>query len=186
MSKLWIVVGDSTTHGGKVVTGSAYTDVDGKPVARITDRVICPKCGPTTIVSGDPTLLIDGQPVARHGDGTSCGATLVAGQQSSASIQSGGGGSPAAAALSKAPAAAPSSRFDEQFRAVDEKSGKPVAGLPYRIELEDGSQVRGVTDAEGHTQRVSTPSPQNLKLFWEPASEQAVAMDDNLSPITGC
>jgi len=86
MARTWIVVGDATTHGGTVVSGSPFTGIDGKPVARISDSVACPKCGPTTITSGDATIVIDGQPVARHGDATTCGATLIAGKQARAFI----------------------------------------------------------------------------------------------------
>lgn len=86
MSKMWIVVGDKTTHGGAVLNGSPFTDIDGKPVARIGDPVSRSQCGPTTIASGDPTIMIDGQPVARHGDTTACGAALIAGQQFRVSV----------------------------------------------------------------------------------------------------
>ncbi|MFS2025551.1 PAAR domain-containing protein [Massilia sp. GER05] len=33
-----IVVGDSTDHGGKVISGSPSHDVDGKPIARLGDQ----------------------------------------------------------------------------------------------------------------------------------------------------
>jgi len=82
MSRPFILVGDRLDHGGSVVSGSPQTDVDGKPVARIGDRVVCSRHGPTTIVSGDTTVVIDGSPVARHGDKTACGGTLLAGQSS--------------------------------------------------------------------------------------------------------
>lgn len=83
MSKPFIVLGDKTDHGGVVITASVETDIDGKKVARVGDKVSCPKCkGVFPIVSGDSTIIIDGQPVARHGDKTACGATLIAGQQS--------------------------------------------------------------------------------------------------------
>lgn len=84
MSKAFIVVGDQTDHGGVVVTGSAMTDVAGKPVARVGDKVTCPQRGhggETVIASGDPTCIIDGQPAARHGDKTACGATLLSSQR---------------------------------------------------------------------------------------------------------
>ncbi len=77
MARAIIVLGDSIDHGGAVVSGSVATDVQGRPVARVGDRVICSKHGPTTIVAGDPTLVVDGRPVARHGDRTACGASLV-------------------------------------------------------------------------------------------------------------
>lgn len=80
MSKPFIVIGDKTSHGGVVVGSSTTSDVAGKQLARVTDKVTCPKCGPNVIATGDTTVIIDGQPVARHGDTTACGATLIAGQ----------------------------------------------------------------------------------------------------------
>jgi uncharacterized Zn-binding protein involved in type VI secretion len=83
MSKPFIVVGDRTDHGGTVISGSPVTDVVGKSIARVGDRVTCPQRGhggTAVIVSGDPTCIVDGQPAARHGDRTSCGATLIASQ----------------------------------------------------------------------------------------------------------
>lgn len=83
MERAFIVVGDTTDHGGVVVTGSPATDIDGKPVARVGDIVRCPKHGrngETFIATGDPTCIIDGQSAARHGDKTSCGAILISSQ----------------------------------------------------------------------------------------------------------
>jgi uncharacterized Zn-binding protein involved in type VI secretion len=76
-----ILMGDKTTHGGVVVEASQPSDSGGKPIACLGHKVSCPAHGATTIVSGDPTLVVDGKPVARHGDKTSCGATLIASQQ---------------------------------------------------------------------------------------------------------
>ncbi len=76
-----ILLGDKTTHGGTVVEASQQSDSGGKPIACLGHKVSCPAHGTTTIVGGDPTLVVDGKPVARHGDKTSCGATLVASQQ---------------------------------------------------------------------------------------------------------
>ena len=83
MSKPFIVVGDRTDHGGVVVSASASSVCDRKGIARVGDRVSCPRKGHgvTTIVSGDPTAIIGGQPAARHGDRTACGATLIASQR---------------------------------------------------------------------------------------------------------
>ncbi|MFG6469077.1 PAAR domain-containing protein [Roseateles sp. BYS87W] len=83
MGKPFIVLGDKTDHGGVVLEGSPVSTVMGKAIARVGDKVSCPKKGhggTTTIVSGDPTCLIDGKPAARHGDKTACGATLLATQ----------------------------------------------------------------------------------------------------------
>lgn len=185
MARTWIVVGDATSHGGTVVSGSPFTDIDGKPVARVGDKVSCPKCGPTTIANGEPTIDIDGKPVARHGDKTACGATLIAGQQIRVSVDgggggrgggSGGGGAASSAAIAAATAAAGAllkKAFNEQFRAVDAGSGAPVAGLPYRIVLEDGAVLEGVTDEDGKTMRVATQNPQKLELHWGVVAAEA-------------
>ncbi len=78
----FIVLGDSTDHGGVVVGSTITADTHGKRLARVGDQVICPKKGhgTTVIVTGDPTMIVDGAPVARHGDKCACGATLISGQ----------------------------------------------------------------------------------------------------------
>ena len=83
MSRPFILLGDKTDHGGVVISASETSDCAGKGVARVGDKVTCPKRGHgnvTTIVTGDATALIDGRPAARHGDKTACGATLIASQ----------------------------------------------------------------------------------------------------------
>lgn len=81
MSRPFIVVGDTTNHGGKVLEGSPADTIDGKPIARVGDKVQCPliTCpGTHVIIEGDPAVLIDGKPAAFHGAKTSCGAVLIA------------------------------------------------------------------------------------------------------------
>ena len=79
----YITVGAKTSHGGTVITGSPHTTHNGIPVSRKGDKVICKKCKKvTTILTGDPSFIVDGAPIARGGDVTSCGAKLIASQQS--------------------------------------------------------------------------------------------------------
>jgi uncharacterized Zn-binding protein involved in type VI secretion len=73
-----IRLGDKTSHDGTVVEASRLSDCGGKGIARVGDKVSCQRHRNVTIVAGDPTLLVDGRPAARHGDKTSCGATLIA------------------------------------------------------------------------------------------------------------
>lgn len=73
-----IRLGDTTSHGGKVVRVASISTVQGRRVARIGDIVTCPKCkGRHTIVEGEPTCLDDDIPIALHGHKTSCGASLI-------------------------------------------------------------------------------------------------------------
>lgn len=83
MSRPLILIGDRTDHGGVVIEASPASDVQGVRIARIGDRVTCPRRGhggETIIATGDPTCIIDGRPAARHGDKTACGATLLSSQ----------------------------------------------------------------------------------------------------------
>lgn len=84
MGKKIIVLGDSTDHGGKVISGSATHLIDGKPVARLGDKVLCPALFPNgqphgvnPIIEGEPGCLIDGTPVALEGHKTLCGCSLI-------------------------------------------------------------------------------------------------------------
>lgn len=75
-----IRIGDPTSHGGKVIeSGAPHFVVNGKPVALIGDKCLCPVTGHQncTIVSGNGKHQINGKPVAYDGDKTSCGAALI-------------------------------------------------------------------------------------------------------------
>ncbi|WP_370261377.1 PAAR domain-containing protein [Limnobacter sp.] len=75
-----ILVGDTTSHGGVVVSGSPNVTVNGIPVARLGDMVTCPLCKPHsfTIVEGLGSVTANNIPLALHGHKTACGATLIA------------------------------------------------------------------------------------------------------------
>jgi len=86
----FIVLGDTTTHGGTVISawgqdGPTPMTIEGKPVACVGDKVICPKCrGVHTILSGaeGPRVELHGRPIAREGDFVSDGSMLLSVGQS--------------------------------------------------------------------------------------------------------
>jgi uncharacterized Zn-binding protein involved in type VI secretion len=80
-----IRVGDATSHGGSVETGSEMSDVMGRAVARLGDRCSCPIAGhgSCVITEGDSDFIVDGKPAAFDGHKTSCGATLISSLSSS-------------------------------------------------------------------------------------------------------
>lgn len=83
MGRPYILIGDKTSHGGVVLEGAPAAKINGKAIARVGDKVSCPKNGhgdTTVIAIGDPDFLIDGKSAARHGDTTACGAVLIASQ----------------------------------------------------------------------------------------------------------
>lgn len=79
-----VVVGDPTTHGGSVTTGSPTHSLRGRAIARLGDWVECPLIenhkmhGANQIIEGHPNLLIDGRPVALNGHHSACGCQLIA------------------------------------------------------------------------------------------------------------
>ena len=75
-------LGDSSSHGGTVITASSKVLVRGAPVARAGDLHSCPVPGHgvTAITTGAARCKVEGSPVARDGDVVGCGAVLVASQ----------------------------------------------------------------------------------------------------------
>ncbi|MEH6997326.1 MAG: PAAR domain-containing protein [Limnobacter sp.] len=75
-----ILIGDTTSHGGVVISGSPTTSVEGRPIARVGDMVTCPLCKPHVfpIVEGLSTFTDNYMAVALHGHKIACGATLIA------------------------------------------------------------------------------------------------------------
>ncbi len=79
-----IVVGDPTSHGGKVISGSPVHSIGGKAIARKGDKVDCPAQYPNgsphgvnEIIEGEASMPIDGIAVALEGHKTVCGCSLI-------------------------------------------------------------------------------------------------------------
>lgn len=74
-----IVLGDTTDHGGEVISAAPAATVHGRPVARMGDMVSCPRCGGDfAIVQGNPAMRFDGAAAAYEGCAVACGAKLIA------------------------------------------------------------------------------------------------------------
>lgn len=74
-------LGDTSDHGGTIISGAARTFINGIPAARKGDLHSCPieGHGVTPIVTGSEKTDIEGQPAARVGDTTGCGAVIISG-----------------------------------------------------------------------------------------------------------
>ncbi|MBC8735378.1 PAAR domain-containing protein [Paraburkholderia sp. UCT31] len=70
--------GDSTSHGGKILTGSNRIKVNGRRAARVGDLVSCPIHGDNVIVAGSSSFKDAGTPLSCDGDKTQCGSVLIA------------------------------------------------------------------------------------------------------------
>ncbi|MDR9839700.1 PAAR domain-containing protein [Herbaspirillum huttiense] len=82
MSRPFVVMGDKTSHGGTVISADLTSSIHGKYMARVGDKVVCPKCkGVFAINSGAPDMADgEGRAYARHLDTTECGARLLSAQ----------------------------------------------------------------------------------------------------------
>ncbi|HAY43601.1 MAG TPA: hypothetical protein DCY59_08645 [Micrococcaceae bacterium] len=168
MARTWIVVGDATTSGGRVITGSPATDIEGKPVARVGDKATCPTLhkGVFPIITGDASIVIDGQPVARQGDSLACGCRLLAGEQNLVYVDQGVSSAsavgplplvatsllratPALASKSFAQASAPQAEDLTLHYHYNDLDQTPVRGASYRVMLADDSIRSGNLDDAG-------------------------------------
>lgn len=159
--KPFIVVGDKTSHGGVVIQGSTTSDTSGKAIARVGDKVTCPRKGcpsiNTIVTTSDPTIIVDGMPGAFHGDKTACGATLISSQVVTNSDPQGGDGairasSGAASAGGLSTLAAQSSLSNdeqdeivEQYYEVLDADDNPVQGYRYDL-FSNGAALKKAGD----------------------------------------
>ncbi len=188
MGRPFIVLGDQTDHGGQVIEASGMSFVHGRRMARVGDKVTCPKHGhghTTVIVTGDPTMIVDGQPVARHGDKCACGATLIASQGVA------GAGTAAAPAAPQRPnveteiakglavqqpartrpaagrqAGRQASQYNDKLLLVDDATGRPLSNIEYAIRRPSGQLEFGSTDENGHTHMLSaTVESESVEIY---------------------
>ena len=151
----YITVGATTSHGGEVISGSPHSTHNGKPISRKGDKVICRKCKKlTTILTGDPSFIVDGAPIARAGDVTSCGAKLIANQQSFCEGDFEIMGVEEAEEIRREAQKSFNEAMGDynlQF-VMQDKQENPLAGRPYVIYDEDGEIfATGHLDNEGQT-----------------------------------
>jgi uncharacterized Zn-binding protein involved in type VI secretion len=174
--------GDRTTHGGTVVSADPTLDIYGKDVARVGDKVVCPRCkGTFPIVTGAQDVW-SGQNIARQDDMTSCGAKLIA-SQSTATIDD---GSEVAASVAAAPAplsqVAEATPGDEEthairFQALDPDTGAPASNCIYILTRENGAQHGGITDREGFTEVIETTRPEQIGVHFMFKSPKGGSID---------
>jgi uncharacterized Zn-binding protein involved in type VI secretion len=80
MSQGFVLLGDSTTHGGNVISASSTTIVQGKPVALVGDEVLCPipGHGVNAIVEGCEEWFENGRAMVVNGCRSECGCQVIA------------------------------------------------------------------------------------------------------------
>lgn len=72
-------LGDTSDHGGVIITACHFTFTNGILTARVGDLHSCPIRGHgiTPIVSGSDTVVTEGSPTAVRYSQAGCGATMI-------------------------------------------------------------------------------------------------------------
>lgn len=78
-------LGDTSTHGGNIITAGSKTNAQGRPIARVGDSFSCPVHGISPIVTGASKYRTEGKVTALIGSVTGCGATISSGASKVAS-----------------------------------------------------------------------------------------------------
>ncbi len=180
------VMGDMCTCVGppdSIVLGSTGVMIGNKPAARMGD--MCAHGG--SIVVGCPTVLIGEMspgsppppPVINMLMLSSASASSDHAQKTAQVVALKRAAESGAPFCEKCEAARRAKEEEEeeakerkyhraQFRAVDEKLGEPVEGLPYAITLPSGIVYSGRTDEEGYTTVITTVDAQEAEVEWLP------------------
>lgn len=159
-----IRVGDSSSHGGTVVTGQANYLVDGIPVAVVGDMVACPQKGHGVcpIVEGHPTFSVNGKAVAFHGCSTACGATLFSSTAHYHAI-----GSPDAPAYADTPL---SHQYQQRASSTELVSGSPkraAADTPPIINLESDRWISIIQNTPAIFEISDNPNASSNEPWYE-------------------
>lgn len=78
MSKRVVVLNDTTSHGGKVISASSTFEIEGKNAALLNDYVSCPEHGSNAIVECDMSYEEEGRGIVVHGCKSACGSVIYA------------------------------------------------------------------------------------------------------------
>lgn len=143
-------VGDSTSHGGKILTGHPDVIVNGFPMARVGDKVSCPKCGNNEIATGVPSVSGADHLVATVECKTACGATITTGSPDTFAAE---------------PEEVPVFLYSKSFQLVNEDTGAPIVNMPYVLRIGDEVVAKGRTTKTGDTSRVYTENEEEVELI---------------------
>lgn len=172
MGFAFILEGDTTSHGGRVLACTPTNKVDGRPLALLGGQVSCPKCGGIYPIVGVKNLgmTFDGRPVASEGDTTACGASLIPSQSTATADPTSGPGGSIGGGKSVLSQASHEAAQRGRFQVIDDATRQPLAGHPYTVTASDGRVVQGTTDGSGFTDWLEGHQASSLS-FHQPGTE---------------
>jgi len=147
----YIVLGDTTTHGGTVITawgqdGPYPYTIDGIPIACVGDKVTCPKCKGIHTILGpgaiDPPMSVNGKTPSVEGDSVSDGSKVVSRGQFRATHGGPGDGSHVQAAILECKACAEETRAEKMAQAA---AATAMASAAETDSTEDEDKEKWIT-----------------------------------------
>lgn len=159
-------------------------------VRRGDPATACPKCGKTgVVVEGESRFNMLGKPIALDGHLVSCGcpagsnrviAPLGPLSLNTAECRPVETMNPSASPAHYTDKPISHQLFDLQFLLTGPSDGKPKPNTPYRITMENGEVIRGVSDSVGLTKKLFSDYPLKATIeapFYEPAELTYVCTD---------
>ena len=165
MRRFNIVQGDPTTAGnGSKVIGAVGMDTnEGRSIAMHGDKVYCGVCKTVGVIVCDGPRsgqTFNGREAALNNDLCLCKCRppprLINSMESMSQTMS------TEEVVKQGFGDWVGVKHDEQFTLRDQRSGKPLARVRYRVKTASGQVVSGITDANGATQRVRTKGAESL------------------------
>lgn len=151
-----VVLGDTTSHGGVVLSGSSTTfwGPARLAIARRGDQVSCPLCKPHIfkIVEGCAMFTDNGSGIALHGHKIGCGATLIA----------------EPADLSQripSPLHKNQHWYDDKY-VLRDTQGQPLPNTEFAVKYPDGRTVFSKTNEHGQTELCVTKEQAQELIFY--------------------
>lgn len=177
MSRRAVRIGDPTTTGGIVISGSSNMFSNSKTIAVDGDKATCGNCEGTFPIVGSAVRVIShGRCMALEGDAVLCPCgqnLLISGSDCTIFYEDDRGHNPAnsftsLSAFAPARYAPESGIHDDQFVIRDARTKQLLSNVRYWIkDQSDNVLASGVSDWNGCTVRVQTEGAQTLKLVIE-------------------
>ncbi|HAN9481576.1 TPA: PAAR domain-containing protein [Escherichia coli] len=165
----FLVRGDKTTCGGKIIEGADDHTIMGIPQARDMDRVTCGRYpGMFIIVGGVPETDIHGRLMAGSLDNQSscpCKARFIASMMDDTYETDDGGSEPeqhAQSARKNLTSGNPDKKYSHQIKLQHGENNVSVQDIPYVFILNNNMSLSGKTNQDGETERIYTDTAQKV------------------------
>lgn len=173
MRRYTITLGAATTSGGKVISASSDSKIDGVPIALEGDLVTCPVCksaGKIMCVGPRIPETWKGKNVALENDLCLCRCAvhprLMPRQYMRSQVIKDTGSALSNPGHNNAVRGAPGQIYSGRFMLVDDHDGAPLANREYAVVRASGKLEFGTSDRKGQTHLLSaTAQPESVEIY---------------------